>query len=593
MNVSSLRLPLFGSLFATGLFLACSSPDTPLDGSPAVSTGATGGTATGGGLGMGGAAMGGTSTGGTVGGGTPGGATGGGLGSGGTVGSGGAIASGGSGNAGTSGGTGPATGGTAGTTGGTSPAGGGAGLPGGGTGGSGSSGMAGSGTGGTGLPAGNCNFTIMAQTADKLGAGGIPTVGVVNWSVDLANLTSAQIVFGLQGGDSTLTAPVDVTTGPEFRTLLLGMKGSKTYTFHIEASDGATSCKSADQMLMTGAVPNDVPRITRTAGPAAASQAKGFIISSSGLGAGGGFGFGGGGGGSAYAFIIDADGDIVWWAPAPESCSRALMSYDGQYMWMAELNVDNMAKDGGEVRRVSMDGLTTNKKIPGLSNCHHDLTILPDGKIACLSWVQQSGDQPSDLIESDYQGNIKKVVTVDSKIYLGGQGLGGGNTFHANSIHYHQADDSYTVSDRNPNLYVKINRSDGAVKWQFGGSCTNAPAPKCVPGNWKVNHGHDMLDDGTFLFFNNGQSGASTVYFYKLNETGTFSATMVDSYSPGVNSAVLGDVQRLPNGNTLITFSTSSVIHEIDPSKQLVQTINGPGGYAEWRETLYGPPPRF
>ena len=97
-------------------------------------------------------------------------------------------------------------------------------------------------------------------------------------------------------------------------------------------------------------------RLTRTAGPAAASQAKGFIIGSSGLGAGGGFG-GGGGTSAGYAFIYDADGEIVWFAPAPAQCSRAKMSYDGQYMWMVELNVDNSMKDGGELRRVSMDGL--------------------------------------------------------------------------------------------------------------------------------------------------------------------------------------------------------------------------------------------
>jgi hypothetical protein len=240
-----------------------------------------------------------------------------------------------------------------------------------------------------------------------------------------------------------------------------------------------------------------------------------------------------------------------------------------------------------------MDGLTNTGSIPGLANCHHDLTVLPDGKIACLSWVQQSGDQPSDLLESDYQGNVKKVMTLDSKVYAGGTGLGGGSgTYHANSIHYHAYDDSYTISDRNPNLFIKVTRA-GVLKWQFGGSCTNAPAPQCVAGDWKVNHGHDMLEDGTFLIFNNGQSGASAALFYKLTEGATLSATKTGQYSPGTTSSVLGDVQRLPNGNTLVTFSIAGTMDEIDPSGALVQHITGPGGYADWRETLYGPPPRF
>ena len=591
MNQSSSTGLLLGSAVLTSLFLACGSTDTPgpaAGGSSStggsVGAGATGGTGTGGAQ----PSTGGTGTGGTSTGGTGTGGTGGSVqNTGGSSASGGHGAGGGAGMIGTGGsisGAGrPGTGGTTGGTAGAPPAtGGGA-----GTGSAGTSGSAGAGM------MGNCNFTVMQQTADKAGSGGIPTVGVVNWSVDLTGLKTASIDFTLQGASSKQTAPVDVATGPNFRTLLLGMKSSKTYSFKINASDGTKTCTSQDYMITTGALPTALPRITRTAGAAAASQAKGFIVTSSGLGAGGGFG-GGGSTSTSYAFILDADGEIVWFAPAPATCSRAKMSYDGQYMWMVELNVDNMSKDGGELRRVSMDGLTSSGSIPGMKNCHHDLTILPDGRAACMSWVQQSGDQPSDLLESDEKGNVKKIVTVDSKIYVGGSGLGGGSgTFHANSIHYHQKDDSYTIGDRNPNLFVKVDHT-GKLLWQFGGSCTNAPAGQnCVGGTWKVNHGHDMMDDGTFLLFNNGQSGASTAFFYQLTETGTFAATMKGSYSPGTTSSVLGDVQRLPNGNTLVTFSTASVIHEIDKSNAVVQQISGPGGYAEWRETLYGAPPRF
>jgi hypothetical protein len=441
------------------------------------------------------------------------------------------------------------------------------------------------GSAGTGVVPGDCVFNVMSQTADKVGAGGIPTVGVVDWSVDLATLASASIDFNLDGSSAMMTAPIDVTKGPNFKTLLLGMKGSKTYKFRIKASDGAKSCTSMDYSIATGAVSSSVPRITKAKGTSAVASAGGFIIGSTGIG-----GMGGGGGGTSMAFIWDSDGDPVWWATGPASCTRAKMSFDGQYMWMLELNVDNQ---GGEVSRVSMDGITKNSKIPNLSNCHHDLTILEDGKVACASWVSMPGDQPSDLIESDEKGTIKKVATMDSSVYLGGSGLGGGNSFHANAIHYHKYDDSYTISDRNPNLFVKISRATGKVVWQLGGTCSGAPATKCVAGDWKVNHGHDMLEDGTFLLFNNGTSGASAVMEYKITEGGTFAATKSWEYKPGTSSNVLGDVQRLPNGNTLVTFSTASIIHEIDPQRTLIQSFNGPGGYAEWRPTLYGPPARM
>jgi hypothetical protein len=71
-------------------------------------------------------------------------------------------------------------------------------------------------------------------------------------------------------------------------------------------------------------------------------------------------------------------------------------------------------------------------------------------------------------------------------------------------------------------------------------------------------------------------------------------ATSVLAYqASGASTSVLGDIQRLPNGNILVTFSTAGQIHEIDPSGQLVASFQlaGQFGYAEFRETLYGPPP--
>jgi hypothetical protein len=55
----------------------------------------------------------------------------------------------------------------------------------------------------------------------------------------------------------------------------------------------------------------------------------------------------------------------------------------------------------------------------------------------------------------------------------------------------------------------------------------------------------------------------------------------------------MGDVQRLPGGNTLITRGPPSEIQEVDPLGNVVLTNDGEGrnfGYSEWRTTLYGPP---
>ena len=266
-------------------------------------------------------------------------------------------------------------------------------------------------------------------------------------------------------------------------------------------------------------------------------------------------------------------------------------------MWMLSLNVQNSA---GEMRYVSMDGEAGQNNVSGLSSAHHDFTVVPGGIVAAMVWASSGGDPESNLIERSPDGTLTTKFKIGSNLYLGGQSMmgGGGSSFHCNSIHYHQADDSYTIADRNPNLMVKATRT-GSPVWQIGGNCSGAPAPKCAPGDWQVNHGHDFDKNGNLLFFNNGSGGgmggggSSHVFELKITDSGTFSTSVVKDFTSGNSSNVLGDVQRLPNGNTLVTYSTGGVMLEVDASWATVQTLKGTFGYADWRETLYGPPSRL
>ena len=107
-----------------------------------------------------------------------------------------------------------------------------------------------------------------------------------------------------------------------------------------------------------------------------------------------------------------------------------------------------------------------------------------------------------------------------------------------------------------------------------------------------MNHGHHLLENGNIVFFSNAKS---TVYEYALDESATaLTATQRWSYAtPDAASFVLGDVQRLPNGNTLVIYSVGGIMQEVSPMGDLVQTLNADTfGYANFRETLYGPPLR-
>jgi hypothetical protein len=94
-----------------------------------------------------------------------------------------------------------------------------------------------------------------------------------------------------------------------------------------------------------------------------------------------------------------------------------------------------------------------------------------------------------------------------------------------------------------------------------------------------------------------GDATGSIAAEYTLNLTGTKSVTRSWFYkasNPKIQNDIMGDVQRLANGNTIMAASTQSRMLEISSSGTVLQTWTFPTtfGYIEKRPTLYGPPPR-
>jgi hypothetical protein len=406
------------------------------------------------------------------------------------------------------------------------------------------------GTGGT-VSNGNCTFTVSSSTSSK-----IPTVGIVEWSVDMSSVSSASIEFGLDTGYG-MTAPVDLAE-PNYRTLLLGMKASRTYHFRVVASGAGGDCTSGDYTVQTGALDNALRAVEVTTYNASA-LAGGFIVTSEWQ--------------SGPAYILDADGDYVWWyktSTSDPSLTRARMSYDGKYMWMAN---NNNTGGQGELTKVTMDGLQEQRLSP--IDHTHDLAVLPDGSIVLPEYSNMMGGGCGGIWE-------RNAGTAH-----------GGSSCHINSIHYFEGDDTITFSDTTQGCYVKLNRQ-GQVVWVLGGPTSDFSGNGADWSNG--NHGHHVLAPDRLLIFNNGMMGAGSVAFEVQLDLNSMTATRVWEYTSGNTSNVLGDVQRLDNGNTLVTYSDSGIIHELDASNNLLQEITwqlgGALGYVNKRQSLYGPPPK-
>src|SRR5690606_821606 len=121
-----------------------------------------------------------------------------------------------------------------------------------------------------------------------------------------------------------------------------------------------------------------------------------------------------------------------------------------------------------------------------------------------------------------------------------------GESCHTNSIHYHPKDESLTFSDLAHNAYVKISRA-GEVQWVLGSADSSFTGPGTA---WERQHGHHLLGSNRLLLFSNGTLSTKSSWVYEVAlDPGAMTAEFDFAYASSNFSSVLGDVQRLPNGN--------------------------------------------
>jgi hypothetical protein len=394
-----------------------------------------------------------------------------------------------------------------------------------------------------------CDFKVTWSLSEN-----IPTVGIVEWTTALDDLKDASIEFGPDKRYG-MTAPVDLAA-LNHRTLLVGMKPSHGYHFRIVARGGTGTCTSDDYTLATGPTPNGLPAFAIT--DHGGEHYSGFLLSSFLT--------------TGPAFMLDADGDYVW-AYGSGPMGRAALSHDGKYVWYSAINLPG---DIPSMKRVTLDGLEETDFTSEFADLHHDFTLLPDDTIAFLA---HHGD--SDLVlEHAPDGTVSQVLDV-------GAVLGSAHT-HANSLHYHPEDDSYTLGELAHDSYVKFGR-DGHVQWILGGEKSDFTGDV----SWDGQHGHRLLAPDRVLFFNNGPSNGTSAALELSLDLDAHTATRVWQYQPGPHCLIYGDVERLESGNTLVTFSTLGLIHEVTPNSELVREftwdIGGALGYVTRLATPYPP----
>ncbi|MCL5997223.1 MAG: aryl-sulfate sulfotransferase [Chloroflexi bacterium] len=213
----------------------------------------------------------------------------------------------------------------------------------------------------------------------------------------------------------------------------------------------------------------------------------------------------------------------------------------------------------------------------------HDLQLLPNGHALLLVYDNQTMDL-SQIVQGGYPTAtvmgliVQELDTLDNVVFewhswdhfLITDTLVSLTTpvvdyVHGNAVEL-DADGHLLISSRNLSEITKINRQTGDIIWRLGGKDN-----QFIFGNGAspIDTQHDIrrLPNGNITLFNNRanlQPAYSSGEEYRLDEEAK-TATLVWDYrnTPDIYAAAMGNVQRLPGGNTVIGWGTGRMATEM------------------------------
>ncbi len=166
---------------------------------------------------------------------------------------------------------------------------------------------------------------------------------------------------------------------------------------------------------------------------------------------------------------------------------------------------------------------------------------------------------------------------------------------HTNAADADQ-DGNYLLSALSLSQIIKIDRATGNIIWKLGGKSNQFTFinenEANAPTYFSNQHNITVLPNGNITLFDNGNQHSppySRGVEYHLDEQ-NMTAELVWEYrhSPDIHAAAMGNVQRLPNGNTLIgwgiaALNGSPALTEVHPDGSVAFELSLPMGVTSYR----------
>ncbi len=316
-----------------------------------------------------------------------------------------------------------------------------------------------------------------------------------------------------------------------------------------------------------------------------------------------------GGGGNPYNVIFDNNGSPIWYMKMPDERRDMKVQHNGVMTMLAR-------DEGGD----HFNGFNTNYQqitnywpTNGYSGDEHELQVLADGTYFMTAIRTQTVDMtryvtngnpaasvtenilqefsPSgDLIFKWRPWDHINILDEQQFIDLTSSSF---DFAHMNAIDV-DTDGHILISSRNTSEVTKINRDTGDIIWRLGGAHNQFTYVNDPLGGTRNQHCVRMVTTNDYTIFDNGNlhnPSESRGVEYVL-DTNKMTATLVWQYpptpSPSLFSYYMGDVQRLPNGNTLINWAIGPLpkLTEVRPDGTKVFEMNWVNqweAYRVWR----------
>ena len=295
---------------------------------------------------------------------------------------------------------------------------------------------------------------------------------------------------------------------------------------------------------------------------------------------------------------VDLLGEPVWFLERSLRAGDLRLLENGRILFIEE----------GRAYETTLDGVVTwaSPDDPDLY-VHHEVFPMPNGNFLALVEVTQAvmlpgapfaqmwlGDR---LVEFDRETN--EIVwdwntfdhfsteDFDPTVMEAPQNDGRFDWTHANAVIYNEADNSVYMSARHLSRITRIDYDTGEIIYNMG---FDMPSGDTDFGDnlFSFQHAPEMLPNGNMMVYDNGnrrdhqdQTGETGVS--KAIELAFFggdppaSAFIVWEYVLPEYQPFVGDADRLPGGNTLITAGVSETLIEVDPAASEVWRLQAIG----------------